>query len=275
MPKVQLAVSSLGGIPGVTAYHSSVIVDGEEFSFGAATGMVRAKGAASHGPVGGRPKIIEYGHTTCSPKQLASVMSPHFRSGTYDLLRKNCNSFSDCALYVLLRKRLGTEYRTLEQLGAQMPALVQAVSAGQYSPNPKSSNFNLEDTVKELSKSGNFQRPDAPLEPNARGVSAPQPDSTVMLWEAAGALQGAAGAFWEACRPLWDSTQEDELLARRLQADEFLNASEQYARSLQREQPVVRRAATGEVASRRSSALMRGSPHRSTTGPLKVSSRVR
>ena len=37
---------------------------------------------------------------------MLSALRPHFQGGSYDLLRKNCNSFSDCAVFYLLRQRI-------------------------------------------------------------------------------------------------------------------------------------------------------------------------
>lgn len=66
------------------------------------------------------------------------------------MLRKNCNSFSDAALVVLLGKRLDKRYRQLEQAGARFPQLVTAVSNGEYRPNPAADGFDLEKLCSDL-----------------------------------------------------------------------------------------------------------------------------
>eukprot|EP00971_Amphidinium_carterae_P016317 321643-Amphidinium_carterae.1 len=97
MPQVSLVASQLGGLPGVAAYHTSILLDEEEFVFSAA-GITTARGPQSHRQC---PQRIPMGRAACSRDQLLSKLGQHFQEGTYDLLRKNCNSFTDCALYIL------------------------------------------------------------------------------------------------------------------------------------------------------------------------------
>merc|ERR1719210_2582401 len=73
-----------------------------------------------------------------------TALQPHFLPGTYDLLRKNCNSFSDCALAYLLGMRLDDKYRAPEKLGAQWDkyiGIVRNFSGGCYQPNPLADGF--------------------------------------------------------------------------------------------------------------------------------------
>merc|ERR1719510_412125 len=75
---------------------------------------------------------------------MIAVLRPHFLPGTYDLLRKNCNSFSDCALFVLLGRRLDEKYRSLEKIGAEWDkhmGLIQNFTGGNYKPNPQADGF--------------------------------------------------------------------------------------------------------------------------------------
>merc|ERR1719215_1664904 len=97
--KVQLVVSQLGGIPGAAAYHSSVMVDSEEFSFSDA-GISRAQGAASHAHARQPAKTIDMGMSVKSGAQMFAALQTHFM-------------------------RLSAEYKTLERLGATCPQLVQ------------------------------------------------------------------------------------------------------------------------------------------------------
>jgi len=147
--KVQLVVSQLGGIPGAAAYHSSVMVDSEEFSFSDA-GISRAQGAASHAHARQPAKTIDMGMSVKSGAQMFAALQTHFMPGTYDLLRKNCNSFSDAALFYLVKRRLSAEYKTLERLGATCPQLVQSISGGAYTPNPQAARFDSEVLIREL-----------------------------------------------------------------------------------------------------------------------------
>mmetsp|Transcript_40015 Transcript_40015/g.127313 ORF Transcript_40015/g.127313 Transcript_40015/m.127313 type:complete len:254 (+) Transcript_40015:55-816(+) len=150
--KVELAVSPLGGIPGATAYHSSVVVNGEEFFFSDA-GITSAQNLASHrNPQmpDNVPQVFDMGMSHYSGTQLKAALEKHFLPGTYDLLKKNCNSFSDCSLFYLLHRRLEKKYRSLEQLGASAAGLIQTASGGQYSPNPKAADFDLEKLVADI-----------------------------------------------------------------------------------------------------------------------------
>jgi len=150
MNRVQLAVSCVGGIPGANAFHTSVLVDGMEYSYGSTYGLEEAQGPVSHRLFGGTPNVRYLGSTAVSGKWLQQVLAPHFQAASYDLLRKNCNSFSDCAIFLLLRQRLDKEYCALERVGAIMPALVRVVSGGQYSPNPLADGFNPEALIEYL-----------------------------------------------------------------------------------------------------------------------------
>merc|ERR1711971_281466 len=87
----------------------------------------------------------DMGMSQHSGHSMKMALERHLLPGTYDLLRKNCNSFSDLAIWYLLHKRLPDQYRRLEKLGASS-SLVQSVmgSGGQYKPNPKANEFDLE-----------------------------------------------------------------------------------------------------------------------------------
>merc|ERR1712157_163322 len=92
---VQLAVSDLGGMSGCRAHHTSIFIGEDELSFSEA-GIDILRGGGSHGD---RPsKQFAMGTAQRSAQQLRDELSSHFLPGTYDLLRKNCNSFSDAAL---------------------------------------------------------------------------------------------------------------------------------------------------------------------------------
>eukprot|EP00746_Dinoflagellata_sp_MGD_P027683 gnl/MRDRNA2_/MRDRNA2_165335_c0_seq1.p1 gnl/MRDRNA2_/MRDRNA2_165335_c0~~gnl/MRDRNA2_/MRDRNA2_165335_c0_seq1.p1 ORF type:complete len:217 (+),score=46.91 gnl/MRDRNA2_/MRDRNA2_165335_c0_seq1:61-711(+) len=147
--KVELAVSVLGGVPGATAYHSSVVVNGEEYFFSDG-GVATTRGLGSHSQAQQPPQVFNMGMSRYSGSQLMSAVGRYFQAGTYDLLRKNCNSFSDCALWYLLKKRLEGRYCMLEKVGAANSGLIQSVSNGQYKPNPKALEFDKEKLIAEL-----------------------------------------------------------------------------------------------------------------------------
>lgn len=153
--QVELAITPIGPkTPGLQAYHTSVVVDGVEFSF-SNYGVQDAEDLLSHQHLGvcGDTEVVGMGLTSISADDMERALKPYFQEGTYDLLRKNCNSFSDCALFYLLDIRLDVSYRGLEQLGAaadQNAGVVQALSNGEYQPNPKADKFNLEQVMREL-----------------------------------------------------------------------------------------------------------------------------
>merc|ERR1712014_63278 len=57
------------------------------------------------------------GLTEVPANDMWRVLGPLFPPGTYDLIRKNCNCFSDCALFYLLGDRLETRFRAIEKMG--------------------------------------------------------------------------------------------------------------------------------------------------------------
>jgi hypothetical protein len=152
MQEVRLAVTPLGiKIPSLpAAYHSSVSIGEMEFTF-SSKGIVMAPNFQSHRH---KPaEVFTLGTTYLSSGELVKALRPFFKKGSYDLLRKNCNSFSDCALFYLLDKRLDERYRQMEQIGNtadQSFGIVQVFSLGDYIPNPKADGFKLEQAIGRL-----------------------------------------------------------------------------------------------------------------------------
>mmetsp|Transcript_108065 Transcript_108065/g.304418 ORF Transcript_108065/g.304418 Transcript_108065/m.304418 type:complete len:320 (-) Transcript_108065:119-1078(-) len=158
--KVDLAVSELGGIPGLMAYHTSIVVNGEELFF-SPMGIQRNRGLESHRHVGPdgelmlpfgnteKPgiKVIEMGSTAKSAETALQALAPHFQPGSYDLLHKNCNTFTDVALYFLLGVRLDSTYNSIEKVGANKPWLLEQVTRGAYVANPQALAFNLDEVL--------------------------------------------------------------------------------------------------------------------------------
>ena len=104
--------------------------------------------SSCHSP--GKINLFPPGLTPYTGAELVKALGHHFKEGSYDLLRKNCNSFSDCALWFLLERRLDVSYRGLEQVGAVADSnagLVQYLSGSRYMPNPAADSFDLERTV--------------------------------------------------------------------------------------------------------------------------------
>lgn len=153
--KVKLAATPIGPqVPGVpVAYHTSVAVDGVEFSFGP-SGVVALNAFKSHYHFPNGPaEVVDVGVTSRTGRELRSALFGDFGAGTYDILRKNCNSFSDCALFYLLGRRLDGKYRTMEQMGEYADehlGLIRAVTMGDYVPNPKAATFTVDSIVERL-----------------------------------------------------------------------------------------------------------------------------
>jgi len=148
---VQLALSSLVRLPGIRAFHSSVLVDGREFWFsheGLCYG--RGEGMLSHKVGGDPPVFLDLGESSRSGQELAEVLGPMFRPGTYDMLHKNCNTFSDAAMFYLLRRRMSTDYLMLDKLAAAMPSAARVLMGSYYSPNPNVVDFDVEALIKKL-----------------------------------------------------------------------------------------------------------------------------
>mmetsp|Transcript_58360 Transcript_58360/g.103755 ORF Transcript_58360/g.103755 Transcript_58360/m.103755 type:complete len:192 (+) Transcript_58360:91-666(+) len=155
--RVELAATKLGpGLPGFQAYHTSVAVDDIEYAF-SGEGIVVNRNLQSHRHLPDAPQmqVIYMGLTSLSGEELLKYLKIFFKRGTYDLLRKNCNSFSDCALFFLLDSRLDQNLRGLEQLGHmadKRAGVVQGITGGDYRPNPQADGFSVERTVSEINK---------------------------------------------------------------------------------------------------------------------------
>jgi len=148
--KVQLITSELFSIPFATAYHTSIMIDGKELSF-SDSGLYRCQGPLSHNcDHYSNKKVIDMGLSPETEPRTFEILRKWFQRGTYDLLKKNCNSFSDLALYFLLQQRLSLRYRVLERCGATMPGMIQKVTADGYQQNDRAADFDKEAILAEL-----------------------------------------------------------------------------------------------------------------------------
>jgi hypothetical protein len=148
---VELVVSPLAGLKGAAGYHSSILVAGEEYFF-SPMGIIHSPTITSHKK---NPDIVisHMGLSKYSGGDLMEFLDQFFPPGHYDLLRKNCNSFSDCALYFLCEQRLDMKYKTLERLGKladEHAGIIQSISGGEYTPNLRTSGFDVEDVIEEI-----------------------------------------------------------------------------------------------------------------------------
>ncbi|CAE7706258.1 unnamed protein product [Symbiodinium sp. CCMP2592] len=112
--EVELAASARG-LAGFAGYHTSVLIDGEEYYF-SPTGIRYVKKLMSH-PRRSQATRTHIGFSKATGQQMLDFLNEHFLAGSYDFLRKNCNSFTDAALYFLCEARLDFKYRAMETIG--------------------------------------------------------------------------------------------------------------------------------------------------------------
>jgi len=152
---VKLVVTPIGPrLPQtVQAYHSSILVGDIELFFGI-LGIGTAHGPQSHSqlPRSDETQITSVGKARAvDAASLRKKLLPYFRKDTYDLLRKNCNTFSDVCLRTLVDMRLDAKYRYLEEVGLSMEHRLGLMSrGGGYLPNPLAEAFAPEAVVAEL-----------------------------------------------------------------------------------------------------------------------------
>lgn len=119
--EVRVAATEILRIAGVSAYHTSVILDSKEYFFDS-LGIVAAPALWSHlvgqarREEGLRTEVLDVGRSSHGPLALAHVMRPWFEKGSYDVLYKNCNSFTDATLYFLTGGRLEGRFSRLESM---------------------------------------------------------------------------------------------------------------------------------------------------------------
>lgn len=149
--EVELIVSPLAGMKGAAGYHSSVLVAGEEYFFTWTGISVSSKCISHDGNKDVQRMFIGISeHSGCA---MVEFLEEHFKPHTYDLLSKNCNSFTDCALYFLCEQRLWNGFRALEQLGSFADnhfKLMQKMTYGEYMPNPAAQDFVLGDVIAKI-----------------------------------------------------------------------------------------------------------------------------
>lgn len=163
-----MAATVLMQVAGICAYHTSVILGEKEYFFdseGIASGPALW---SHHGGVPGQPvvltsatEVFTIGFSHLNGTALCQGLDNFFSLGSYDVILKNCNSFTDAACYFLTRRRLHGKYTRLERLLAGtrpvstklLSALLGALVAGdedaaqEYVPNPRAENFSVEDIV--------------------------------------------------------------------------------------------------------------------------------
>lgn len=116
--EVQLAATEIARFAGIAAYHTSVIVGGREFYFDS-KGIASGPALVSHllgRPQGFKMEVRKLGWSTYSGAALTEALGPFFAKGSYDVLHKNCNHFTDVALFFLLGIRLHGQFNRAERI---------------------------------------------------------------------------------------------------------------------------------------------------------------
>lgn len=168
--EVKLAVTCFMRVAGMECYHTSVIVDDHEYFFDS-LGIMVAPPLWSHLQAGAKTtahlEVLDYGTSSVSGRAMAETLRPYFFKDSYDLLYKNCNHFSDLALYALNKSRLeGRISRTERFLTCTEPLstnlmnkLFQALierrtgepyEAEVYTTNPNAVDFDTDQVIRDL-----------------------------------------------------------------------------------------------------------------------------
>lgn len=153
---VDLCVSHFPGakdwmLAGQQVFHTSVVVGNKEYYFnpeGVQAGDVHERYGVPPSHVGKDNTLsFEVGQTRRTGEELVACLSRFFRRGCYDIIHCNCNAFTDCALALLLSRRLPKTYSALDKVAQQMPSLLKIASGGRYRANEKARDFDLESVV--------------------------------------------------------------------------------------------------------------------------------
>lgn len=172
---VKLAVTGFLTVAGITAYHTTIIIDKEEYYFDS-VGITVCAPLASHfvGQQRQHPElqhieteVADIGWSHMSGRAMKQLLTPYFAKGSYDILYKNCNHFTDCALHVLVRERLDGQYTRMERLLMAMDPVSTGImnhvfraiverNTGEpcemdiYTTNPEAQDFRTEEVIAAL-----------------------------------------------------------------------------------------------------------------------------
>eukprot|EP00930_Biecheleria_cincta_P074211 TRINITY_DN61408_c0_g1_i1.p1 TRINITY_DN61408_c0_g1~~TRINITY_DN61408_c0_g1_i1.p1 ORF type:complete len:408 (+),score=58.27 TRINITY_DN61408_c0_g1_i1:80-1303(+) len=197
---ISLAATELFSVVGCSAYHTSIIVDDMELFFDGG-GIVLADAFWSHQWSHGirsrspseatETEVVQLGRTSWQVNFAIDMLGPFFQEGSYDVLRKNCNTFSDAASYLFSKKRLDGRFNRLERWvlalepvstdiirrllkppevsksdslgplsGTETASDQAAVVGPRYEPNPLARDFNLEDVIADIDLADTTQESD-------------------------------------------------------------------------------------------------------------------
>eukprot|EP00746_Dinoflagellata_sp_MGD_P031630 gnl/MRDRNA2_/MRDRNA2_17524_c0_seq1.p1 gnl/MRDRNA2_/MRDRNA2_17524_c0~~gnl/MRDRNA2_/MRDRNA2_17524_c0_seq1.p1 ORF type:complete len:195 (+),score=26.91 gnl/MRDRNA2_/MRDRNA2_17524_c0_seq1:75-659(+) len=159
---VELAVSEFpmkdwvfAAVSGMKGYHSSIVVDSREWFFSSHGIMSNSfRSGAGEIPASHLNKlnteVIPLNMTKNSDVTMLKTLERFFEPGSYDLLHKNCNAFTDCAMAFLVSQRLNPKYTSLEELATGHPEWLDVLSRGKYKANPKAVGFSVESVIMKI-----------------------------------------------------------------------------------------------------------------------------
>merc|ERR1711924_456194 len=115
--EVRLAATQILSVAGMSGYHTSVIVDDKEYFFDN-LGVMVGPPLFSHPvdneeverPEDWKTEVLQLGNSSCDGGALVQALRSFFERGSYDVFHKNCNTFTDAALYFLTDSRLPARY---------------------------------------------------------------------------------------------------------------------------------------------------------------------
>mmetsp|Transcript_52659 Transcript_52659/g.104576 ORF Transcript_52659/g.104576 Transcript_52659/m.104576 type:complete len:326 (+) Transcript_52659:70-1047(+) len=169
--EVLAAFSEIFRVAGVGAYHTSIIIGDKEYFFDSC-GIESAPCFSSH--LLDESQMMDpnlttqsFGRIALTGEALVKGLTPFFEAGTYDIIFKNCNAFTDAAIYFLTRQRLDPQYTRMERLlqattpvstaaingfvranaNPTLPDGVPPVPSWEYESNPLAQGFSVEDVI--------------------------------------------------------------------------------------------------------------------------------
>merc|ERR1719421_1248126 len=146
---------AFAAVAGLKGYHSSIVLDSREWFF-STCGIVSNSYRTEYGDTPAshlnkiNTEVILYGYTTHSEKTMLKTLEKFFQAGTYDLVHKNCNAFTDCALAYLVSQRLNPKYSRLEELANAHGDWLDVLSKGKYKANPEAVGFSVESVIMKI-----------------------------------------------------------------------------------------------------------------------------
>lgn len=90
-------------------------------------------------------EVLHIGFTLRTGDALLKYMQQEFQPASYDVLLKNCNAFTDAALYFLTRTRLDGRFSRLERLAVSTRPFSMRLL--KHRPNPQAEAFCIEAVI--------------------------------------------------------------------------------------------------------------------------------